>query len=144
MTIVMVACLWFGYCDVPPEPPQSHEVASYAPETTTPPTTAANPPVGPGVEKWRGIVVEYFPPAQVERALCIMWHESRGIPTAVNTSSGASGLFQFIPSTWANMIPASLKTGSVFDPRTNIAAAAWLQAAEGWTQWSPYKRGLCH
>lgn len=102
-----------------------------------------------GVEQWRGLVSGYFPPSEVERALCIMGHESQGVPTAVNPSSGAAGLFQFIPSTWDNMVPDSIAGGSYasgapFVPVANVASAAWLQGAEGWTQWSPYKRGLCH
>ncbi len=33
---------------------------------------------------------------------CVMMRESGGNPTAVNPSSGASGKWQFMPSTWAN------------------------------------------
>lgn len=33
---------------------------------------------------------------------CVMMRESGGDPTAVNTSSGASGKWQFMTSTWAN------------------------------------------
>jgi hypothetical protein len=34
---------------------------------------------------------------------CVIQNESGGNPTAVNPSSGAGGLFQFLPSTWANL-----------------------------------------
>lgn len=33
---------------------------------------------------------------------CVMMRESRGNPTAVNASSGASGKWQFMANTWAN------------------------------------------
>ena len=34
---------------------------------------------------------------------CIIQRESGGNPHAVNPSSGAGGLFQFMPSTWASL-----------------------------------------
>lgn len=34
---------------------------------------------------------------------CVIQRESGGDPTIVNASSGAGGLFQFLPSTWAGL-----------------------------------------
>jgi resuscitation-promoting factor RpfC len=34
---------------------------------------------------------------------CVIAHESGGNPRAVNPASGAGGLFQFLPSTWADL-----------------------------------------
>lgn len=34
---------------------------------------------------------------------CVIEHESGGNPHAVNSSSGAGGLYQFLPSTWASL-----------------------------------------
>lgn len=34
---------------------------------------------------------------------CVIANESGGNPSAVNPSSGAGGLFQFLPSTWASL-----------------------------------------
>jgi hypothetical protein len=106
-----------------------------SPTTTNPPaattTTSGgggypwNPP--PAVEQWRGLVSQHFPASRVDQALHIMWCESRGDPNAYNPFSGASGLFQFIPSTWATTAPAAGYGGSSpFDPTANVATAAWL------------------
>ncbi len=100
------------------------------------------------VEGWRGFVSLYFPAGEVDRALCILAAESGGNPDAKNPRSSAAGLFQFLRSTW-DSVPLSVSGGSydsgaVYDPESNIRSAAWLQAAWGWSQWSPYNRGLCH
>ena len=36
-------------------------------------------------------------------AACIAWAESRDEPTVINPASGAAGLFQYLPSTWASL-----------------------------------------
>lgn len=83
--------------------------------------------IGKGVERWRPLVEQYFPPDLVEQALAVMYCESGGNPDAVNPHSSASGLFQFLKGTWAI---ASVRAGfggySRFDPEANIASAAWL------------------
>jgi len=68
----------------------------------------------------------------VEWAFNVAWCESRYHPTSVNSSSGASGLFQFLPSTWAFTPQHSL---SPFDPVANSNAAAWLYSRDGPSQW---------
>jgi hypothetical protein len=50
------------------------------------------------VEEWRPLVAGHFPPEAVDTALCLMELESAGNPSAQNPSSGASGLFQVLPS----------------------------------------------
>jgi len=83
----------------------------------------------PAVEQWRSLVQQHFPANRVEEALRIMDCESNGDPNAYNPYSGASGLFQFLPSTWASTAPKAGYTGaSVFDPVANTASAAWLGA----------------
>ncbi len=49
--------------------------------------------------------------------------ESNLNPNAVNASSQASGLFQFLPSTWATTPYADQ---DIFDPVANANAAAWM------------------
>jgi hypothetical protein len=71
-------------------------------------------------------------PGAVEWAMNVAWCESRYHPTSVNSSSGASGLFQFLPSTWAFTPYASYST---FDPKYNALAAAWLYNRDGPSQW---------
>jgi membrane-bound lytic murein transglycosylase B len=66
-------------------------------------------------------------------ALRIAYCESRYHPNSVNSASGASGLFQFMPSTWRGTPWASQ---SPFDPVANAQAAAWLYSHYGPGRWS--------
>ena len=65
-------------------------------------------------------------------AFNVAYCESRYHPTSVNSSSGASGLFQFLPSTWAF---TPWHQYSPFDPVANAHAAAWLYQRDGPSQW---------
>ena len=65
-------------------------------------------------------------------ALRVAKCESNYNPYAVNRSSGAAGLFQFLPSTWA---ASPYHAQSVFDPSANSHAAAWLYQRSGPGQW---------
>lgn len=51
------------------------------------------------------------------------WCESRNNPRAVNRRSHASGLFQFLPSTWRTTPFGHL---DIFNPWVNALAAAWM------------------
>jgi soluble lytic murein transglycosylase-like protein len=65
---------------------------------------------------------------------CVAWRESRDTPTAVNPSSGAGGLFQFLPSTWSALgYPGLPENASVAD---QIAAAEQLYAEQGAAPWA--------
>jgi soluble lytic murein transglycosylase-like protein len=75
-------------------------------------------PLGPGAQQW---------------ALRVAKCESGYNPNAVNRGSGASGLFQFMPATWASM---PQHNQSVFNPLANAQAAAVLYARSGPGQWS--------
>jgi hypothetical protein len=109
---------------------------------TTPTTRHDPPPIRPGVEQWRPLVSRHFRADLVEDALRIMQCESLGDPNAVNPYSGASGLYQFLPGTWAvASVGAGYEAASVFDPEANIAAAAWLAGyyeARGSSPWAPW------
>lgn len=74
-------------------------------------------PLGSGAQSW---------------AIRIAKCESGYNPFAVNGSSGASGLFQFLPSTWAHSPWAGQ---SPFDPVANAQAAAWLYSRSGPAAW---------
>lgn len=124
--------------------PQTAPVGS---QTATGHTSAVDWDTSAGVEQWRALVTVYFPAGEVERALCIMDHESRGNPNAKNPRSSAAGLFQFLRSTWNN-VPLSVSGGSydsgqVYQAEPNIASAAWLQERSGWWPWNPYQNGEC-
>lgn len=110
--------------------------------TTTTPDEGPPPAVKPEVERWRSTVSAHFPAARVDEALLIIQCESNGDPDAVNPFSGAAGLFQFLPGTWAvASVGAGLDGASVYDPAANIAAAAWLAGyyeANGSDYWAPW------
>lgn len=114
-------------------------------ETTTTPRAIANSRgVGAGVEQWRDLVAAYFPPNQVDRALCIISRESNGDPNAYNSSSGASGLFQHLPKYWdSRSAKAGWSGASIMDTNANTAVAAWLWTVDGWWHWNPYIAGHC-
>jgi len=117
-------------------------------EATTGRTTAVNWDTSAGVEQWRPLVAAYFPANEVDQALCIMDHESKGNPNALNTrGSSAAGLFQFLRSTW-DKVPLSVSGGSydsgqVYQAEPNVRSAAWLQGELGWWPWTPYRSGEC-
>lgn len=129
-----------------PDPPPS-------PTTTAPPGATTTTGGGGGsqvdwdfppvIEQWRPLAEAYFPSNRVDEALAILQCESLGDPDAYNPYSGASGLFQFLPSTWASTSPkAGFSGASPFDPEANIGTAAWLasryhELGQGyWAPWS--------
>lgn len=59
------------------------------------------------------------------RLACIAWAESRNDPNATNRSTGASGLYQFLPSTWRTT-PQGRAGLSPYDPVAATAAAEWM------------------
>jgi hypothetical protein len=82
------------------------------------------------------IITDAFSPLghdAVVWAMRIAWCESRYHPNSVNSDSGASGLFQFMPGTWSGTPWASQ---SPFDPVANAQAAAWLYSHYGPGRWS--------
>lgn len=79
-------------------------------------------------------------PTQV--ALCVAEAESGFDPLAVNPSTGAAGVFQFLPSTWESLSAlAGWTSASVFDARANVAVAAWTVARYGWHAWRSVATG---
>ncbi|NND85395.1 MAG: transglycosylase SLT domain-containing protein [Acidimicrobiia bacterium] len=80
-----------------------------------------------GAESWRWLVEIYFPEGLVNEALAIIQCESRGNPDAENPRSTATGLFQFLSSTWSwASVEAGWAGASRYDPEANTAVAAWL------------------
>lgn len=61
------------------------------------------------------------------------WCESRFDPAAYNNGTGASGLFQFLPSTF-NSTPYA-RRGSVWSAKWNALAAAWMQRVGRGGEW---------
>ena len=84
------------------------------------------------------IAQDFAPQGQtvVTQAMCVARLESGFNPDAYNPASGASGVFQFIPSTWAALSPAAGWGGaSVFDADANVGVAAWTVDQYGWSNW---------
>jgi uncharacterized protein YabE (DUF348 family) len=74
--------------------------------------------------------------ADADQLLRVAWCESRYNPGAYN-ASGASGLFQFMPYTWAvNSVRAGYAGTSPFDPIAAANVAAWMFARGQAGQWS--------
>lgn len=81
--------------------------------------------------------------AALERRVdCVIWQESRNTPRAVNPRSGASGLGQFLPSTWRTT-PQGRAGYSVFDPVANRAAVRYMLEAGRAREFEVITRGLC-
>jgi soluble lytic murein transglycosylase-like protein len=92
---------------------------------------------GPSVQQVQQIIGDAFAPlgpAAQEWALRVAKCESSYNPNAINRYSGASGLFQFMPSTWKST-PQAKAGKSVFDPVANAQAAAWLYKRAGPRPW---------
>ncbi|MDX1448066.1 MAG: transglycosylase SLT domain-containing protein [Acidimicrobiia bacterium] len=113
--------------------------------TTTPPSSDPWPPIpiNDRTLSWRPLIEQHFAPDLVLDALVIVQCESLGDPEAVNPYSGASGLFQFMPGTWAvASVQAGVGDRSVFDGEANIIAASWLaeyyraRIGEPWRPWT--------
>jgi len=80
--------------------------------------------------------------ALARRIECLVHYESGGSPTAVNRSSGAAGLGQFLLSTWLST-PQGKAGLSRFDPVAARAAMAWMLANGRAREWLPVQMGLC-
>lgn len=113
------------------------------PTPSTPSTTPPGIDFPAAVERWRPIVATYFPAARVDEALYVIQCESNGDPAAYNPYSGAGGLFQFLPPTWAAVsISAGFAGADVSDGEANIGSAAWLSAyyesrgSSPWAAWT--------
>jgi hypothetical protein len=84
------------------------------------------------------------PPAATSnpRVECIIAHESRGNPGAVNPRSGASGLGQFLRGTWLST-PQGRAGLSVFDPVANRAAVVYMLAVGRAREFVAVSAGYC-
>jgi hypothetical protein len=75
--------------------------------------------------------------ADPNQLLRVAWCESRYNPNVVNARSGAAGLFQFMPATWAaNSVRAGYAGASVFDPVASANVAAYMFVHGQAAQWT--------
>jgi hypothetical protein len=91
-----------------------------------------HPPPPPNIAQDINDAFSPLGPRAVQWAMNVAYCESRYHPNSVNSDSGASGLFQFLPSTWGGTPWASQ---SPFDPAANAKAAAWLYSRYGPGRW---------
>ena len=118
-------------------PPET--TTTIAVETTTTTVAETGLVIPPGTEPWVSLVEAYFAPGDVQRALDVIWCESRGNPDATNASSGAAGLFQHLPKYGEERSAnAGWAGASIYEPTANTAVAAWLVYSDGgWKHWNP-------
>jgi hypothetical protein len=124
--------------------PVRAQASEPGPLPQTPPAAAPDP-AGAGADEARLIATIHRAAAAqgvagstLERiARC----ESELDPRARNPRSGAAGLFQFVPATWAwASAEAGYAGADVFDPAANAAAAAWLARHGGLQHWGACAR----
>ncbi len=128
MSLMLSLCLVVpGVCDLP-------ELDAYLDAVAI--DRSADP-----IERWRPLVSIHFPEDQIDRALCIIRHESNGDPDADNPRSSARGLFQILGSLWAPHY--GIDRTDLYDPLINTRLAADIWENYGWSAWSPYQRGAC-
>ena len=85
-----------------PAPPAPEPVARAAPRA---PSATFTPPPGSGGDGLAAIYAVFGNSPGLSWALRVANCESHYNPLAINRSSGASGLFQFMPSTWNSNFP---------------------------------------
>jgi hypothetical protein len=66
------------------------------------------------------------------QAYHIAWRESRYNWRVTNRSSGAAGLYQFMPRTWQH---TPYRKHSAYHPRWAALAAMWMWAHGGYSHW---------
>lgn len=129
--------------EAPAEPEPAPAEPTPAPAEPTPAPTEPAQPETPPVDGSDGYTEEeiiqiiyaaadeYGQPR--EDMLRVARCESVLDPNAVNATSGASGLFQFLPGTWARTPWAD---EDVFDPVANAYATAWMWDQGNRNEWT--------
>jgi soluble lytic murein transglycosylase-like protein len=67
---------------------------------------------------------------------CVISRESGGNARAVNPSSGAGGLYQFLPSTWASLGYSGLPEDAPVWEQNEAFQKAYAES--GTSPWGPY------
>ena len=116
------------------------QAATAAPRHARPATVArpaSGASVGGGAE-----VADSVAPAAARRATpgsfrsCVIQRESSGNPRAVNPSSGAGGLYGFLPSTWHGLGFSGLPENAPVAVQNYAFAKEYAQS--GTSAWAPY------
>lgn len=104
------------------------------PVTTVPPPQPHAAEAVAGCGGWDLTIAAYFPPGEQAKACSVMMCESQGNPAARNPRSTASGLWQFLDSTWRATTGRSDRAFQA-SPDEQTAAAAALWRSSGWQPW---------
>ena len=96
-----------------------------------------------GVERWRTLAGEWFPPDKVDQALAIIWCESRGDPSIPNPTSSALGLWQFLKGWYLGRWSDTVGVFDPLDPVASMRAAAIVSKnGTDWGDWTASRH--CH
>ena len=112
-----------------PAPPAPEPVARAAPRA---PSATFTPPPGSGGDGLAAIYAVFGNSPGLSWALRVANCESHYNPLAINRSSGASGLFQFMPSTWNSNFPGQ----NIWDPYAQARAALVFYNAGRQSAWT--------
>ncbi len=93
---------------------------------------AFTPPPGSGGDGLAAIYAVFGNSPGLSWALRVAYCESRYNPLAINRSSGASGLFQFMPSTWNANFPGQ----NIWDPYAQARGALVFYNAGRQSAWT--------
>ena len=103
-----------------------------APASAPPPPATFTPPPGSGGDGLAAIYAVFGNSPGLSWALRVANCESHYNPLAVNRSSGASGLFQFMPSTWNANFPGQ----NIWDPYAQARGALVFYNAGRQSAWT--------
>ena len=103
-----------------------------APRPAAPPAAVFTPPPGSGGDGLAAIYAVFGNSPGLSWALRVANCESHYNPLAVNRSSGASGLFQFMPATWNANFPGQ----NIWDPMAQARGALVFYNAGRQSAWT--------
>jgi Transglycosylase-like domain len=119
----------YDYTYVPPPPPPPPPApAAPAPAAQAAPAPAPQPQAAPAQSVQAGAPGSF--------QACVIARESGGNPGAVNPTSGAGGLYQFLPSTWAALGHSGLPQNASVAEQNQAFQQAYAQS--GTSPWAPY------
>ena len=106
--------------------------------TTIPPATTTAPPAGGKLteSEMRALATQYFPAAEIDKAVLVARCESNFDPSAHNPAGPFGGLYQHSLAYWDGRAASAGWAGaSVYDATANTAVTAWLLNQGGWGHW---------
>lgn len=99
------------------------------------------PRAGVSCGGWGDLIEEYFGAAQYDKACSVMMCESRGDAKAQNPVSTASGLYQFLDTTWYSARGAV--GGGEYARAMDAPAEMQIEAAAKWQQRTNWGQWVC-